>query len=406
MSKDQGAAPAAHPATEMVVVYGRALEGYDFGRNHPLRPERYCLTMSLLRSLGLLDTPGVRVVEPRQATVSELLAVHRYPYVQAVRRAQNIALEKAPPADLRLFGLGSADNPLFPAMYEASCLAAGASLQAMEAILAGEARHAYNMAGGLHHALPSRASGFCIFNDIAAAIHKALAAGNRVAYVDLDAHHGDGVQEIFYEDPRVLTISVHESGRFLFPGTGALSEQGAGAGEGTAVNLPLPPRAGDGAYLAAFEEVVEPAVRAFRPDILVTQTGCDAHWSDPLSHLGATLHLYPLLGERLHHLAHEVTEGRWLILGGGGYDPLSITPRAWVALFACALGAAPPAGRLPEAWLAAVRKRGAAVPDQLLADEGPAFEVLGRSAIAPLVERLQETVIARLGCLAPGAGDR
>jgi acetoin utilization protein AcuC len=386
--------------TEILVVYGAGLEAYNFGLSHPLQPLRYRLTIALMRALGLLDGRRVRLVEPRHASVSELLSVHSYPYVQAVRRAQNIALTRAEPADLTFYGLGNADNPLFPSIYGASCLATGASLVAVDAILEGRACHAYNMAGGLHHALPDRASGFCIFNDAAVAIRRAVDAGMRVAYVDLDAHHGDGVQEIFYRDPRVLTVSVHESGRFLFPGTGAVAEQGDGPGAGTSINLPLPPQAGDRSFLAAVEEVIEPAVRAFRPDLLVTQTGCDTHWSDPLTHLGATMRLYPVLGERMHALAHEAAAGRWLILGGGGYDPLSVTPRAWTAFFAGALGEGRCDRPLPPEWAELVRSQGGSVPDTLLGDRGPGFEALGRSAVAPFIDCLREAVIERLPVLA------
>ncbi len=361
-----------------------------------MQPDRYRLTMSLIEQLGLLDPASVTMVPPRPATLSELLTVHSYPYIQAVRRAQNIARGKEPPVDLSLYGLGNTDNPLFTAMHDAAALAAGASVIAVEAILAGTALHAYNPAGGLHHALRARASGFCIYNDGAVAIRRAVDAGLRVAYVDLDAHHGDGVQDIFYREPRVLTVSIHESGRFLFPWSGAETEQGEGPGAGTAVNIPLPPQAGDEAYLAAMEEVIEPAVRAFAPDLLVTQTGCDAHWSDPLTHLATTLPLYPQLIERLHGLAHEISGGRWLILGGGGYDSVSITPRAWAAVFAAAT-AQPMPDALPATWLAHVAGRGRVrTPSHLLADPGPEFESLGRGCIHSVIETLRGTVVARL----------
>ncbi len=386
----------SHPQDELLVFYSADLEAYNFGRSHPLQPERYRLTMELIEGLGLLDGPGIEVVPPRHALTSELLKIHSYPYLQAVRRAQNIAKEQAEHVDLRFFGLGDADNPYFPAMYEASSLAAGASLQAMEAILEGQTRRAYNMAGGLHHAGRDRASGFCIFNDVAIAINRALEDGLRVAYVDLDAHHGDGVQELFYDEPRVLTISIHESGRFLFPGTGDMEEQGNGKGYGAAINIPLPPRSGNGAYIFALEAIIEPALRAFRPDVLVTQTGCDSHWSDPLTHLGATLELYPVLGRNLDRLAREITDGRWLILGGGGYDPLSITPRAWAGFIAGALGHNPPPSVLPASWLDHVRRQGAEAPESLLADPGPRFEPLGASVVVHLAELFRDGLIRNL----------
>ncbi|GAB4245593.1 MAG: acetoin utilization protein AcuC [Thermoleophilia bacterium] len=381
---------------DVLFVYGSELEQYNFGRSHPLKPHRYRLTKLLMEGLGLLDGPGIHVAAPRHATVSELLTVHSYPYLQGVRRAQNIARHKARPTDLSVFGLGSLDNPYFSAIYEAGSLAAGASIQAMEAILEDKTLHAYNMAGGLHHAGRAKAAGFCIFNDPALAIHKALERGARVAYVDLDAHHGDGVQEFFYEDPRVLTISIHESGRYLFPGSGGFDERGAGPGLGTTLNLPLPPRAGNEAFLYALDNIIEPAVRAFQPDVLVTQTGCDTHWSDPLTHLGATLELYPALGRRLHHLSHTVTEGRWLILGGGGYDPVSITPRAWTAFFAAAIEARPFPSELPPAWLDEVASWDVEAPTHLLDDPGPDFETRGAETVRHLEDEFKRSMLPGL----------
>ena len=184
----------------------------------------------------------------------------------------------------------------------------------------------------------ARAAGFCIYNDIAVAIAAAVAAGLRVAYIDLDAHHGDGVQAAFYDDPRVLTISIHESGRFLFPGTGDATETGAGEGLGACLNIPLPARRRRRGHPDGVRRIIEPAVRAYAPDIIVTQTGCDTHHADPLTDLAATMALYPELAARLHDLVHEVCEGRWLIVGGGGYDPADVTPRAWTAFFGTVLG--------------------------------------------------------------------
>ncbi|MBC7294173.1 MAG: acetoin utilization protein AcuC, partial [Thermoleophilia bacterium] len=283
----------------ILIVYGPELATYRFSDEHPLQPARYQLTMALLESLGWLNRAGVFVEAPRPATVSELLTVHSYSYIQAVEFAQKIAREEGSFVDLRTFGLGTEDNPLFPDVHDAPVLYTGASLQAMQALLADRAIHAYNPAGGLHHAQRSRAAGFCIYNDCAAAIAAAAAAGRRVAYVDLDAHHGDGVQNAFYENPRVLTISIHESGRFLFPGTGDVDEIGRGEGWGTCINVPLPALAGNEAIRQAVERLVVPAVRLFRPDILVTQTGCDALHSDPLTDLTATLPLFPELAHTL-----------------------------------------------------------------------------------------------------------
>jgi acetoin utilization protein AcuC len=201
----------------------------------------------------------------------------------------------------------------------------------------------------------------------------AVEAGLRVAYVDLDAHHGDGVQAAFYEDPRVLTVSVHESGRFLFPGTGDATEMGAGEGLGACLNVPLPPDSGNTSILMAYDHIVEPALLAYRPDIIVTQTGCDTHHADPLTDLAATMALYPDLAARMHALVHKVCEGRWLIVGGGGYDPADVTPRAWTAFFGAVLGRRADNVVLPTVWKQASRARGGRPPASLLDDPGAEF---------------------------------
>ena len=366
-------ARAADTVEPIVVVHGPALTSYNFSQEHPLQPSRHDLTMSLLSALGWLDAPGVTVEAPRPATLSELLTAHTLPFIQAVQTAQGIARGQHPATDLRLYGLGTDDNPLFPGIHDAPALVAGASLQGMQAILEGRSIHAYSPAGGMHHAMRARAAGFCIYNDIAVAIGAAVGAGLRVAYVDLDAHHGDGVQAIFYDDPRVLTISIHESGRFLFPGTGEPDEMGAGAGIGASLNIPLPPDAGDETIVLAYERIVEPAVRAYRPDVIVTQTGCDTHHADPLTDLSASMALYPRLAARLHALVHEAGGGRWLIVGGGGYDPADVTPRAWTAFFGTVLGKEANNVLLPAGWRQASRDKGGRPPAHLLDDPGAPF---------------------------------
>jgi len=236
-------------------------------------------------------------------------------------------------------------------MHEAWAVVVGSTIAAAEAVLDGTVAHAFNAAGGLHHAMPNRASGFCVYNDLAAAIAWMLDRGvERVAYVDVDVHHGDGVQEIFYSDPRVLTISIHESGEYLFPGTGFVSERGDGEAEGTKVNVPLQPGTGDDAWLEAFREVVPPLVRRWNPDVLVAQLGCDTHATDPLAHLRLTMRAYHETGKMLHDLAHEAADGRWVATGGGGYQWAKVVPRAWTTYFAEMAGAELP-DHLPEGWL-------------------------------------------------------
>ncbi len=378
------------------IVYDDALAAYNFGVDHPLQPTRYQLTMSLLRMLAWLDDPRVHIKPPRPATVSELLSVHSYPYVQAVGFAQAIARGDRAATDLAFYGLGVEDNPLFGDMADAPTLYTGATIMAMESILSGEAVHAYSPAGGMHHAMKQRAAGFCVYNDSSAAIMTALAAGKRVAYVDLDAHHGDGVQDSFYQDPRVLTVSIHESGRFLFPGTGEVEETGVGDACGTSLNVPLPPMAGNEAILAAMDRIAAPAVKAFAPDILVTQTGCDTHHSDPLTDLTATLALYPALAARHHHLAHEACDGRWLIVGGGGYDPADVTPRAWTAFIGTVLGHATDDVELPREWVALSRAAGGDPPLHLLDDPGPDYDLLLEEDVPTLLAHIEQTALAKL----------
>lgn len=308
------------------LVYHSDLGRYNFTPSHPLQPRRLELTLERIRQLGLLDDPTrALLAPPRAATRAELRRVHTHDYLAAVASGR----------EAYDFGIGYGDNPLFPDMHEISALVAGGSALAMEKVLAGEWRHAFAIGGGLHHALPNSAAGFCIYNDPAVAIHAALDQGlDRVLYIDIDAHHGDGVQEIFYRDPRVLTISVHETGRTLFPGTGFVIEIGEGEGRGYSANVPLEPWSGDEAFLAALTLVVEPLARHFRPQVIVTQNGCDPHILDPLTHLQVTLRGYAEAVRRLHRLAHELCDGRLVALGGGGYAVERVVPLAWSALFA------------------------------------------------------------------------
>ncbi len=328
------------------LVLAPEARAYDHGPGHPLRPERVLFTWELIRACGLLELPSVEVLPGRSASDQEVLLVHEPSFVEATRRAGHG--EEGP---WGRFGYGPGDNPVFPDMHEAAAAVVGATLAAAEAVLEGRVAHAFNAAGGLHHAMPARASGFCVYNDPAVGIAWLLARGvPRIAYVDVDAHHGDGVQAIFSRDPRVLTISLHESGEYLFPGTGFVEEIGEGEAAGTKVNVPLPPGTGDRAWLRAFEEVVPPLLRAFRPTVLVTQLGCDTHATDPIAHLRLTTNAYRETARRLHALAHEVAEGRWVATGGGGYQWARVVPRAWTLYFAEMAGAELP-DHLPESFI-------------------------------------------------------
>ena len=329
------------------VVWDDALAAYDFGPGHPLAPIRVQLAMHLTRELGLLEGDDVTVIPPDVIDDDALLTVHDPDYVDAVRRA-SVDPDDADPHR----GLGTDDVPTFVGMHEASRAVCGATLAAVRAVHEGRALHAVNLEGGLHHAMPGSASGFCVYNDLAVGIQWLLDQGvERVCYIDVDVHHGDGVQAAFWNDPRVLTISVHESGRALFPGTGFPMETGGPDAVGSSVNLALPPGTGDEAWLRAFHGVVPQLVEHFRPQVLVTQQGCDTHLDDPLAHLALTVDGQRMTYEALHELAHAYADGRWVATGGGGYSWIDVVPRAWSHLVGVVVHApVPPETPLPAAW--------------------------------------------------------
>ncbi|TMC06410.1 MAG: acetoin utilization protein AcuC [Chloroflexi bacterium] len=302
---------------------------YRLSEDHPLQPLRVKLTIDLIHELGL--DAYAEVLAPRRASDEEIALCHSPRYVELVR----LLSEGAPiGGDAVSAGFGSPDNPVALGMHDACAEVVGASLVAAEAVHSGAALHAFSPAGGLHHAMRDRASGFCVYNDVAVAVAWLRSRGHRVAYVDVDVHHGDGTQALFYADPEVLTISLHESGRYLFPGTGFPDESGVGAARGTSANLPVAPYTWDEPWLAAFEATIPPLLKAFRPTVLVTQDGCDTHALDPLAHLLGSTAIWPHVGRRFHELAHELCEGRWVATGGGGYAVREVVPRAWTLLFA------------------------------------------------------------------------
>ena len=354
----------------MLVLWDDVLASYDFGRTHPLRPLRLELTLSLARSLGVLDRPGVTVAAPVGADDDVLALVHDRDYIGAVRRAPDDLIGRL----TARYGLGPGDSPVFPRMHEAAALVTGASVDAARAVWSGSAQHAVNLAGGLHHAMADRASGFCVYDDPAVAIAWLLAQGaTKVAYVDVDVHHGDGVQAAFYDDPRVLTVSLHESGRYLFPGTGFAGEVGRGDGRGTSVNVALPPRTDDAGWLRAFTAVVPPLLRAFQPEVLVTQLGCDTHALDPLAHLELSVDGQRATYALLHALAHETAGGRWVVLGGGGYEIVQVVPRAWTHALAEVTGGNVD-GPTPDDWRAQTAERsGERAPAELTDGVLPAY---------------------------------
>ena len=325
--------------TQAAFVYDDALSRHVLRADHPMRPVRLRHTYELLQAYGAFDGVASRLVTPRIATEEEVEWVHTPEYIAAVR-SLSVGLATVRPERFGFSDRG--DNPVYPGMYDAALLSSGATLVAAELVAGNQVDVAFSIAGGLHHAAPTHASGFCIFNDPALAIRYFLEQGKRVAYVDVDAHHGDGVQDVFYQDDRVLTISMHESGQYLFPGTGFTSESGAGDGVGYSVNIPLYPYSEDDLYLWAFREVALPLLRAFAPDVLVTQLGIDSYHSDPITHLQLTSRGYVQVIREFAGLGLP-----WLALGGGGYD-LSAVARCWALAYGVMLGVEWP-DRIPDA---------------------------------------------------------
>ncbi len=306
--------------------------GYDFNDHHPFKQKRLLLTMDLLKQVGALAEQ--QVVTPRSALDEELLWIHSPHYVDIVKQ-----LSAHTPSEQHLkqagkYGLDTEDTPYFPRMHEVTSAIVGGSITAAELVMSGSVRHALHLGGGLHHAMPNKGSGFCIYNDASIAIayirkhyHK------KVLYIDTDVHHGDGVQMSYYSDPDVCTLSIHETGKYLFPGTGAVNERGEGHGFGACFNIPMEPYTEDESWLECFKDVLEQASAHFRPDVIISQHGCDAHSYDPLSHIHCSMDIYAEMPKIIDSLAEQYCEGRWVALGGGGYDIWRVVPRAWSLLW-------------------------------------------------------------------------
>jgi acetoin utilization protein AcuC len=322
------------------IVYSEKFQQYDFGPSHPLKPTRLKLTFELMRSLGLLTASNVAVEEPRMASREELRLFHSEEYLQLVEQMSRTGSG--------LLDMG--DTPAFKGCFDASALAVGASLTAVDLVMSRKSNHAMNIAGGLHHAHPDRASGFCVFNDPAVAIAylKEKYHVQRILYLDVDAHHGDGVMYGFYDDPALLDIDFHEDGRHLFPGTGFISEIGEGKGSGFKINIPLPPFMADDGYLKLFGEIVPKAVRKFRPEILLMQCGADSHANDLLAHLRLTSKTYREATRIVDDLSHEVADSRLILFGGGGYNPANVA-RTWTLVAGTSAGYLLP-NEIPEGW--------------------------------------------------------
>lgn len=368
------------------VVWDSSLLGYDMGGEHPFNPVRLALTIRLATELGVLD--GVELLVPTAADETELRRVHAQEYLEAVKQAPTVGWDVG-------HGLGTADNPVFSGMHEASALVVGSTLLAAKKIADGEVSRAVNIAGGLHHAMADHASGFCVYNDCAVSISWLLDHGfDRIAYVDTDVHHGDGVQTAFYDDPRVLTVSLHQHPFTLWPGTGYSAEIGKGGAEGTAVNIPLPPRTRDGGWLRAFTAVVPSLLAEFRPQILLTQCGVDSHEEDPLADLSLSVDGHRTIYRTLRELADTYAEGRWLAVGGGGYQLIRVVPRSWTHLIATVLDRdVAPETPLPPGWLDTVRRVApdARLPTAMSDGDDTAFVPWGDGEDDPVDVAIRET---------------
>jgi len=305
-------------------LYSKDFEKFDYGPSHPLKTFRLKLTFELIRAYGLLSLPDTRFVESEIADEDDLVTFHDREYIEVLKAAnRGVSV-----AGAGYYGLGVGDNPLFKGLLEWSRLVTGASLKAAAMVESGEVDIAFSISGGLHHAMASRASGFCYVNDPVIAIMSLLKKGKRVAYIDIDAHHGDGVQEAFYATDKVLTISLHETGRVLFPGGGFEEELGTGEGKGYSVNVPMPPSSDDELFVYAFDEIVPPLIKKFRPDIVVSQLGVDSFYSDPLTHLSYTNNGFCEIVKKI-----KVISPGWVALGGGGYDVANVA-KAWTLAWA------------------------------------------------------------------------
>ncbi len=374
---------------DTALIWDDALASFRFNETHPMNPRRLELTIELIRRLGLLGAD--QVVAPRVAGDDDLLRAHAPELIDAVKRVS--AGETF--AAAQRFGLGSEDVPIVPGMHEMAAHVVGATLTAAELVMSGRARRAFSIAGGLHHARRAEAAGFCVYNDLAVAIRWIQEQHHaRVLYIDYDAHHGDGVQWIFYDDPDVLTLSYHESGAYLFPGTGFVDETGSGDGHGYSVNVPLDAHTEDASWEAAFTGLVPDVAKAFRPDVIVLQCGCDGHVLDPLTHLRCTTGLFERMTRLVCELADEHCGGRLIATGGGGYAVYTVVPRAWTLVWAALNGIDAP-DVIPEEYQRMLRLEGGSEVPLTLRDADDAFAPSPRRAAATEANARTLTAVRR-----------
>ncbi|WP_391116464.1 acetoin utilization protein AcuC [Psychrobacillus sp. L3] len=361
---------------DAVFIFSEDQLGYKFSDTHPFNQKRLTLTVDLLRELNVLSS--MDIVAPRTASDEELSLAHDPHYIEMVKKA---SFETTETSIYESYGIGTEDTPIFPHMHEASASLVGGTLTAVDYVMEGKSFHALNLGGGLHHGFKGRASGFCVYNDSSVAIKYMQQKYNaRVLYIDTDAHHGDGVQWSFYDDPNVCTISIHETGRYLFPGTGNITERGSGEGFGYSFNFPIDAFTEDDSFLEVYRTAFREIIDSFKPDVILTQNGADAHYFDPLTHLYGTMKIYQEIPKLAHELAHEYCDGKWIAVGGGGYDIWRVVPRAWSLLWMEMNGLKAPEGELPKNWLNRWSKKAPIPFIPTWKDPNPLYEPIPRKA--------------------------
>ncbi|MDF1539945.1 MAG: acetoin utilization protein AcuC [Candidatus Thorarchaeota archaeon] len=364
----------------MVYPYSDALLQYEFKKDHPLKPDRLKLTYLLSEQLGLLD--NVNLIDVNVPSREKLEIFHPAEYIDAVIRNGETG-----ESDFR-HGLGTPDNPTFPNIYDAAARYVGGTLDAMRQIMNG-ASNAFAISGGLHHAHRSEASGFCIFNDVVISVmHLQKERPCKVLYLDItDAHHGNGVQNAFYRSKDVLTVSMHQSGQTLFPGTGAVHESGASEGMGYSVNIPVLPGASSAELIQVLDEIVEPLFESYQPDLLVTQLGVDGHFLDPIAQLAYSTHGYEVMLKKLKKLSSKICKIGWLAVGGGGYHPVNVA-RLWTLFLAIMLDKKVPQ-ELPEDFLELCRSMGyASFPEGMRDEADVVQQYFPREQVSSDLERV------------------
>lgn len=357
-----------------VFIFSEEQLGYSFSDTHPFNQKRILLTLDLLKSIDAITEDNI--IPPRMATDEELLLVHDPKFIEIVKQAGKGFITEEVGS---VYGIGTEDTPIFPNMHEASAMLVGGTLTAVDEVMAGRSRYAVNLGGGLHHGFQGKASGFCVYNDSSVAIkYMQQNYGARVLYIDTDAHHGDGVQWTFYDDPSVCTFSIHETGRYLFPGTGNITERGNGEGYGKSFNFPIDAFTEDDSFLHIYKTAIEEVAEYFKPDVILSQNGADAHYFDPLTHLYGTMKIYEEIPRIAREIAEKYCNGRWIAVGGGGYDIWRVVPRAWSHIWLAMNQLPVPTGRLPEEWLSKYQSESPVPLIETWQDPNPLYEPIPR----------------------------